>query len=93
MKINWTGVGNQSTVGQLLSLPLRFLPGRLVFPIVAGRNCGTRWVGAFDHGVLASQLRVREGSGAFAIGCGKERRYSTSEHTWLLHAADVASRR
>ena len=79
MTINWSGIDSQSAAGQLLRLPLRFLPARLVVPIVAGPNRGMRWrVGAFDHGCwLGSfeidkqrrlQDRLREGMTAFDIG-------------------------
>ena len=60
-------------------MPLRFLPPRLIVPILAGPNRGLRWrVGAFDHGCwlgsfeLEKQQRLRdqlrEGMTAFDIG-------------------------
>jgi FkbM family methyltransferase len=79
MTINWSGIDAQSTAGQLLRLPLRFLPARLVVPILAGPNRGFRWrIGAFDHGCWlgsyelekqqALRDRLREGMTAFDIG-------------------------
>jgi FkbM family methyltransferase len=79
MTINWSGIDNRSAAGQLLRLPLRFLPARLVVPIVAGPNRGMRWrVGAFDHGCWLGSFeqekqqrlrdRLREGMTVFDIG-------------------------
>ena len=79
MRINWSGIDGRSAAGQLLRIPLRFLPARLVVPILAGPNRGFRWrVGAFDHGCwlgsfeIEKQLRlrdrVREGMTVFDIG-------------------------
>jgi FkbM family methyltransferase len=79
MTINWSGIDRQSAAGQLLRLPLRSLPSRLVVPILSGPNRGMRWrVGAFDHGCwlgsfeLEKQRRLRnrlqKGMTVFDIG-------------------------
>jgi FkbM family methyltransferase len=79
MTINWSRIDSQSAAGQLLRLPLRLLPARLVVPIVAGPNRGMRWrVGAFDHGCWLGSFelekqqrlrdRLRKGMTVFDIG-------------------------
>ncbi len=79
MTINWSGIDSQSAAGQLLRLPLRSLPARLVVPILSGPNRGLRWrVGAFDHGCWLGSFeiekqqrlrdRLREGMTVFDIG-------------------------
>lgn len=79
MTINWSGIDNRSAAGQLLRLPLRCLPPRLVVPILSGPNRGLRWrVGAFDHGCWLGTFeydkqsrlrrRLREGMTVFDIG-------------------------
>jgi FkbM family methyltransferase len=49
--MNFSSIPQESTIGKLLRLPLKLLPGSMVLPILQGPLKGMRWiVGSGDHG-------------------------------------------
>lgn len=49
--INFSGIPNQSSLGKLLRLPLKFIPNKLQMPILQGKLQGKKWiVGSSQHG-------------------------------------------
>lgn len=49
--INFSGIPNQSSLGKLLRLPLKFIPNKLQMPILQGKLKGKKWiVGSSQHG-------------------------------------------
>lgn len=49
--INFSGISNQSSLGKLIRLPLKFIPNELQIPILQGKLLGKKWiVGSSQHG-------------------------------------------
>ena len=51
LKINWSGIRNNSIIGKLLRLPLRMIPHSMVMKILYGPCRGMKWIaGSSNHG-------------------------------------------
>lgn len=77
--MNFSGISEQTFLGKLLRYPLKFIPRRMMVPILQGRLRGKKWIaGSSTHGcwlgsyeydqrLLFEQL-VTEGSVVFDLG-------------------------